>query len=201
MGIERSHTWENVAKPDEDLAVFLKLDEVLESLLGDSVTSMLKTYYVNADSGSLNRTSRAQVGGAVDSLSGSPTSLSVWYTTSVVNPEPQRSVNFRVRKFGAKDKIACFLTVSGEEENETNGLFETLRNRMDAEIKRQWPKSKAAKQRVAPSAVSPPAATEPKARGVKQWWGRISMHPLWTTIIGTVVGGLMLAGIVALITR
>ena len=98
-------------------------------------------------------------------------------------------------------RIACSLHVHGDDESETNGRFDSLRNRMDAEIKRQFHPSNAAKQGTAPSAVSPPAAIPPPATapsapapsagGVKQWLDAASRHPI--------IVGLVLLGVPALI--
>jgi hypothetical protein len=199
----RYNSWFDVAALDEHLTVFLKLDEALERFLGDSASFSREPYKISTDSGSVERSSRAQISDAVDSLGGSLNALEVWYAGPGCC-----HVSLDVRPFAAHPlyRIGCMLRVSGDDEQENNGRFDTLRNRMDAEIKRQWPKPKAEEQVTAPPAVSPPpatapsaplsrAATAPKDRGIKQWWDGVSRHPLWATIIG----GVVVAGIIALV--
>lgn len=82
----------------------------------------------------------------------------------------------------------------GDDENETNGRFDTLRNRMDAEIKRQWPKSTVAKSEVTPPSATPPAVTLPRRKGFWQRVDRFLRHPTGSEI----VGGLVVVVVVAL---
>jgi hypothetical protein len=90
--------------------------------------------------------------------------------------------------------------VFGDDEVENNGRFDTLHNRMDAEIKRQFPPSTAPEQVTAPSAATPPAATAPSATarsagGFNQWVNGVLRHPTGSQI----VGALVVAGVIALI--
>ena len=190
MGGHRHHTWTDVASLDEHLAVFLKLDEALESFLEDFASSSHEPYKIRTDSGSVDRASRSQIGEAVDSLGGSLSGLEVWHT----GPDHSRRVNLETQPFAAWPlyRIGCSLQVFGDDENETNGRFDTLRNRMDAEIKRQWPKSTAPQQETLPPAVSPPTATAPSADGFKQWLDGVFRHPI--------IVGLVLLGVSALIS-
>ena len=204
MGIYRHKTWTDIAALDEHLTAFLKLDEALERFLQDLGSSSRGPYQIHTDSGSVERASRAQISDAADSLGGSLSSLEVWYA----GPDASHRVSLDVRPFAGFPlyRIGCSLNVFGDDENETNGRFETLRNRMDAEIKRQWPKPTAAEQVTAPLDVAPPAptapsaplspaATPPSARGLKEWLGRVLRHPTGAQI----VGGLVVVGLAALI--
>lgn len=191
----RHKTWQDIAPLDEHLTVFLKLDEVLERFLEDFEFSAPQPYRISADSGLVDRSSRAQVSAAVDSLGGSLSSLESRYMDS----DGSRTVGLTTQPFPAfpVDRIACSLNVHGDDEIETNGRFDTLRNRMDAEIKRQWPKSTAAKSEMTPSsaglpAASPATATPTNAEGFKQWLDGASRHPM--------IVGLVLLGVPALIT-
>ena len=190
--------WTDVAALDEHLTVFLKMDEALERFLGDLEPSSHEPYKISTDSGSVHRPSRAQISDAVDSLGGSLNGLEVWYS----GPDASHHVNLDVVPFAGFPlyRIGCSLHVFGDDENETNGRFDTLRNRMDAEIKRQWPKSTAAKQAIAsPAATLPPTttpdATPPSASGFKRRLDRVVRHPLWSAIIAALV----VAGVLALI--
>jgi len=185
----RNKRWQDIAALDEHLTVFLKLDEALECFLEDFGFSSHEAYKISTDSGSVDRSSRAQISAAVDSLGGSLSSLEVRYT----DPDGGRSVGITTQPFPAFPlyRIACALNVHGEDETETNGRFDTLRNRMDAEIKRQWPKSTAPQQETLPPAVSPPTATASSAGGFKQWLDGVLRHPI--------IVGLVLLGVPALI--
>jgi hypothetical protein len=185
----RSKRWQDIAAVDEHLTVFLKLDKALECFLKDFGFSSHVAYKISTDSGSVDRSSRTQISAAVDSLGGSLSSLEVRYT----NPDGGRSVGIATQPFPAFPlyRISCGLHVHGDDETETNGRFDTLRNRMDAEIKRQWPKSAAPQQETLPPAVSPPGATAPSAGGVKQWLDGVLRHPI--------IVGLVLLGVPALI--
>jgi hypothetical protein len=186
----RGKTWQDIAALDEHLTVFLKLDEALERFLEDFGFSSHEAYKISTDSGSVDRLSRAQISAAVDSLGGSLSSLESRYT----DPDGGRSVGITTQPFPAFPvyRIACALNVHGDDETETNGRFDTLRNRMDAEIKRQWPKSTARQQETLPPAVSPPGATTPSAGGFKQWLDGASRHPI--------IAPLVVVGVLALIT-
>ena len=185
----RNKRWQDIAALDEHLTVFLKLDEALERFLEDFGFSSHEAYKISTDSGSVDRSSRAQISAAVDSLGGSLGSLEVRYT----DPDGGRSVGITTQPFPAFPlyRIACALNVHGDDETETNGRFDTLRNRMDAEVKRQWPKSTAPQQETLPPAVSPPTATAPSAGGFKQWLDGVLRHPI--------IVGLVLLGVPALI--
>jgi hypothetical protein len=180
MGSHRHHTWTDVAALDEHLTVFLKLDEALEGFLVDFASSSHEPYRIHTDSGTIDRPSRAQISDAVDSLGGSLHSLEVWYT----GPDGSRRVNFEMQPFADWPlyRIGCTLQVFGDDENETNGRFDTLRNRMDAEIKRQWPKPTASKE-----GTAPPTATRSRERGFKEWLDGVLRHPLWSAIIAGLV--------------
>ena len=186
----RNKRWQDIAALDEHLTVFLKLDEALERFLEEFGFSSHEAYKISTDSGSVDRSSRAQISAAVDSLGGSLGSLEVRYT----DPDGGRSVGITTQPFPAFPlyRIACALNVHGDDETETNGRFDTLRNRMDAEIKRQWPKSTAPQQETLPPAVSPPTATAPSADGFKQWLDGVFRHPI--------IVGLVLLGVSALIS-
>ena len=186
----RNKRWQDIAALDEHLTVFLKLDEALERFLEEFGFSSHEAYKISTDSGSVDRSSRAQISAAVDSLGGSLSSLEVRYT----DPDGGRSVGITTQPFPAFPlyRIACALNVHGDDETETNGRFDTLRNRMDAEIKRQWPKSTAPQQETLPPAVSPPTATAPSADGFKQWRDGVFRHPI--------IVGLVLLGVSALIS-
>ena len=197
MGIYRHKTWTDIAALDEHLTVFLKLDEALERFLEDFGFSSHEAYKISTDSGSVDRSSRAQISAAVDSLGGSLGSLEVRYT----DPDGGRSVGITTQPFPAFPlyRIACALNVHGDDETETNGRFDTLRNRMDAEVKRQWPKSTAPQQETLPPAVSPPTATAPSAGGFKQWLDGVVRHPI---IVGLVLlGAPALFGVLAKVLR
>src|ERR1035437_2274790 len=206
MSGHRLYNWPDVAALDEHLTVFLKLDEALERFLEDFAFSSHEPYKISTDSGIVYRPSRAEIGDAVDSLGGWPTSFEGWH----LGPNRSRSANLEVLRFSGLplDRIGCILQVFGVDENETNGRFDTLRNRMDAEIKRQWPKPTAAAQMPAPLAVTLPATPAPSttpgalsprhAKGMKQWWGRVSMHPLWAAVISGLLVVCMVAVVAAL---
>ena len=188
----RYKAWMEVAALDEHLTVFLKLDEALERFLEDLGSFSREPYKIRTDSGSVERTSRAQISDAVDSHGGSLHSLEVWYAS------PSCRVSLDVQPFPAYPlyRIGCQLHVFGDDEQENNGRFDNLRNRMDAEIKRQFPPSTAPQQETAPSAATPPAATvpganAPNAAGFKQWLDAASRHPI--------IVGLVLLGVPALI--
>ena len=180
----RHHTWYDIADLNENLTVFLKLDEALERFLEGFAFSSHEPYKISTDSGTLERPSRAQISAAADSLGGSPRGFEVWY----LGPDRSRSVDLAVVPFSAfpVQRIGCTLQVFGDDENETNGRFDTLRNRMDAQVKRQWPKSTAPQQETLPPAVSPPTATAPSAGGFKQWLDGVVRHPI---IVGLVLLG------------
>ena len=162
MGTHRHHTWTDIAESDEHVTVFLKLDEALGGFLGDFASTALKSYTIRADSeSSLDRSSRAQVRDAVDSLSGSPNWLLGSYMKPIQGQEPSNSVSFFTQPIavftpplGIKDRISCCLIVCGKEENETTRLFDSLVKQLDAEIKRHWPKSNTAGQEIAPPAAT-----------------------------------------------
>jgi len=189
----RYTAWLEIAALDEQLAVFLKLDEALERFLADFGLSSHEPYVISTDSGVINRPSRAQISDAVDSLGGSLRSLEVRYA----DPDGSRSVGMSTQPFAAFPvyRIACSLHVHGDDENETNGRFDTLRNRMDAEIKRQFPPSTAAEPVTAPPAAASPSANAPSADGFKQWVNGVLRHPTGSQI----VGALVVAGLIALI--
>jgi hypothetical protein len=186
----RHTAWLEIAALDEQLAVFMKLDEALERFLADFGLSSHEPYVISTDSGVINRPSRAQINDAVDSLGGSLSSLEARYA----DPDGSRRVAMSTQPFAAFPvyRIACSLHVHGDDETETNGRFDTLRNRMDAEIKRQWPKSTAPQPETSPPAVSPPAATAPSASGFKQWLDAVLRHPIVAPLV--VVGVLALIG-------
>jgi HAD superfamily hydrolase (TIGR01509 family) len=150
----RYQSWLDVAALDEHLTVFLKLDEALERFLADSASFSREPYKISTGSGSVERMSRAQISDAVDSLGGSLNVLEVWYAC------PGCRVSLDARPFAAYPdyRIGCQLNVFGDDEQEYNGRFDTLRNRMDAEIKRQFPPSIPVKQGTQPSAAQPAAA-------------------------------------------
>jgi len=189
----RHAVWSEIAALDEQLAVFLKLDEALERFLADFGFSSHEPYVISTDSGVVNRPSRAQISDAVDSLGGSLSSLGVRYS----DPDGSRSVGMGTQPFAAFPvyRIACSLYVHGDNETETNGRFDTLRNRMDAEIKRQFPPSTAAEPVTVPPAAAPPSANAPGAGGFKQWVNGVLRHPTGSQI----VGALVVAGLFALI--
>ena len=87
----------------------------------------------------------------------------------------------------------------GDDEQENNGRFDTLRNRMDAEIKRQFPPSNPVKQGTQPSAAQPaatvPTANAPSPGGFKPWVSGVLRHPTGAQIVGTLAA----AGLLALI--
>jgi len=137
--------------------------------------------------------SRAQISDAVDSHGGSLNALEVWYAG------PGCHVSLDVRPFAAYPlyRIGCHLNVLGDDEIENNGRFDTLRNRMDAEIKPQFPQSVAAKPEITPSTATPPAATTPAAASssggrFKQWVSGFLRHPIIAPLV--VVGVLALIG-------
>jgi hypothetical protein len=203
----RHHTWHDIADLNENLTVFLKLDEALERFLEGFAFSSYEPYKIRTDSGTLERPSRAQISAAADSLGGSPKGFEVWY----LGPDRSRSVNLEVVPFSALpvQRIGCTLQVFGDDENETNGRFDTLRNRMEAEIKRLWPKATAAAHVTAPPVETPPEATQVSAPspvatppatlpGRNRFWQRVDgvlRHPTGAQIVGTLVG----AGVLALI--
>ena len=190
----RYKSWTDVAALHEHLTVFLKLDEALERFLGDFAPFSRGPYKVRTDSGTLERSSRAEISDAVDSHGGSLDVLEVWYVG------PGCRVNLDVRPFADHPlyRIGCLLHVSGDDEQQNNGRFYSLQNRMDAEIKRQWPKPKAVEQVTAPPsppAATPPTANAPDTGGFKQWVNRVLRHPTGAQI----VGALVVAGLIALI--
>jgi hypothetical protein len=75
----RNKTWQDIAALDEHLTVFLKLDEALERFLEDFRFSSHEAYKIGTDSGLVDRSSRALISAAVDSLGGSLSSLEVRY--------------------------------------------------------------------------------------------------------------------------
>jgi hypothetical protein len=164
MSIFRKHSWTDLAEADQHVTVFVGLDEALGSSLGDFAPSSLITYTINAENGSsVYPTSRDQVSDAMDSLGGKATWLAVSYTRSTPSQEPSRSVRFFTQPLaafteplGIKERISCCLMVFGNDESEIDGLFESLCTRLDEEIKREWPKSNAETQEVAPPAVTGP---------------------------------------------
>ena len=87
-GAYRHHVWMDIAALDEHLTVFLKLDEALERWLADFGVSSREPYVISADSGLVNRPSRAQISDAVDSLGGSLSSLEARYR----DPDASRHV-------------------------------------------------------------------------------------------------------------
>jgi hypothetical protein len=199
MGSHRYQTWTDIAALDEHLTVFfLKLDEALEHFLEDFAFSSHEPYKIRTDSGTIDRPFRAQISDAVDSLGGSPRGFEVWY----LGPDRSRSVNLEVVPFSAwpLHRIGCTLQVFCDDENETNGRFATLLNRMDAEITRLWPKSPAAEQVTPPATtvptVTPPAPIVPGRDGFWRRVDRVLRHPT----VSEVVGGLVVVGVVVLFT-
>jgi len=195
MSIYRHKLWTDVAALDDHLTVFLKLDEALENFLGDFGFSSPEPYKISTGGGAVDRPFRAQISAAVDTLGGSLHSLEARYNDT----DRSRTVSLHTQPFPAYplERIACSLDVHGDDEQETNGRFDTLRNRMDAEIKRQFPPSTPVKQATAPPVAAPPAATGPSAtapssRGFKQWLDGVSRHPI--------IVGLVLLGASAMIT-
>src|SRR5664280_2875209 len=89
----RYKSWTDVAALHEHLTVFLKLDEALERFLGDIAPFSRGPYKVRTDSGTLERSSRAEISDAVDSHGGSLDVLEVWYVG------PGCRVNLDVRPF------------------------------------------------------------------------------------------------------
>ena len=162
MSIFRKHSWTDLAEADEHVTVFVMLDEVLGSSLGDFASSSLITYAIRAENGSsVYPSSRDQVSDAMDSLAGPAKWLAVSYTRSALSQEPSRSVRFFTQPLtsfteplGIKERISCCLMVFGNDESDINGLFESLSTRLDKEIKRGWPKSNAETQEVPPPAVT-----------------------------------------------
>jgi hypothetical protein len=57
----RHTAWLEIAALDEQLAVFMKLDEALERFLADFGLSSHEPYVISTDSGVINRPSRAQI--------------------------------------------------------------------------------------------------------------------------------------------
>ena len=192
MGIHRNYTWKDVSELDAHLAAFLNLDEALERFLGEFGSVSHDPYKILTDSGSVDRTSRAQISDAVDSLGGSLRGLEVWYRSL----DGGCRVNLSVQPFPGfpEYRIGCSLQVFGDDENETNGRFDTLRNRMDAEIKRQWPESGAAKREIEPATKPevPSSATPPRVSGFKQRAGETLRHPIVAPLV--VVGVITLIG-------
>ena len=198
MVISRYKGWTDVAALDEHLTVFLKMDEALERFLGDISSFCREPYKISTDSGSVERTSRAQISDAVDSHGGSLNVLEVWYAG------PGYRVSLDVRPYAAHPlyRIGCALHVFGDDEIENNGRFDTLRNRIDAEIKRQFPLPNAAMPEVTRSSTplpvaSPATATPASAEGVKQWLGGVLRHPTGSQIVGqfVVLGVIALGGV------
>jgi hypothetical protein len=188
----RHHAWTDVAALDEHLTVFLKLDEALEGFLVDFASSSHEPYRIQTDSGTIERSSRAQISDAVDSLGGSLRGLEVWYT----DPHGGRNVSMTTQPFAGWPlyRIGCTLLVFGDDENETNGRFDTLRNRMDAEIQRRWPKeATAVRAGVAPASVTLPAATRRRTSGFKPWLDGFLRHPIVAILVAT--GLLALIGV------
>jgi len=184
--------WTDVAALDEHLTVFLKMDEALERFLGDIASFSREPYKISTDSGSVERSSHAQISDAVDSHGGLLNALEVWYAG------PGCRVSLDVRPFAAYPlyRIGCQLNVFRDDEIENNGRFDSLRNRMDAEIKRQFPPSTAPQQVTAPVVAAPPAtgpsATASSAMGFKQWVSGFLRHPIIAPLV--VVGVLALIG-------
>ena len=196
MGIQRNYTWFDVADLDAHLTVFLSLDAALEGFLSYPAPSLQRLYKIRTDSGTAERTSRAQISDCVDSLGGSLKGLEVWY------PGPGGRECLDVQSFAAfpVHKIGCTLYVFGDNENETAGRFDTLRNRMDAEVKRQWPKPKTANAQVANPTIAPPPASMSNASAsvsvsnassMKHKLDVVSRHPI---VVGVAVAGLLAIG-------
>jgi hypothetical protein len=191
MGMHRGDSWKDIAKPDEHLAAFLELDEALETFLEDIEPFSPYTYDIHTDRGSVDRMSRMHVSEAVDSLGGSLERLQVGYR----NTDGSCRVLFSTQPLlGVEDNVTCFLNVFGDEDLETNGLFETLRNRMDAQIQRHWPPvaKQVAKSAPPKQETAPPSATAPRVGGFKKWLDGVLRHPIVAPLV--VVGVLALIG-------
>lgn len=185
--------------------LFLKLDGALEGFLGKFGISSNKTYTINTAGGSINRRSRSQVIGALDSLGGFPKDLTVVYSEPLGPLKGNRQVCLITTTL-ENNMVGCYLSVNGDYEDETNGLFETLRNRMDAEIKRQATDTQAntnVNANATSNSHAPSATPDPNLISEKNhanvvnnsWLSRIwrdHLSLLVTTIIATVAGGLIL---------
>jgi len=196
MSIYRHQLWTDVAAVDEHLTVFLKLDEALESLLGDFGLSSHQPYKISTGGGAVDRPSRAQISAAIDTLGGSLHSLAARYNDT----DGSRTVGLHTQPFPAHpvERIAVSLDVHGDDEHETAGRFDTLKNRMDAEIRRQFPPSSATPHEAAQlvATVSSPAPVSPaSAKGFKRRVSGFLRHPTGAQI----VGALVVAGVLALI--
>ncbi len=196
MSIYRHQLWTDVAAVDEHLTVFLKLDEALEGFLRDFGLSSHLPYKISTGGGAVDRPSREQISTAVDMLGGSLHSLAARYN----DPEFSRSVGLHTQPFPAHplDRIAVSLDVHGDNEHETAGRFDTLKNRMDAEIKRQFPSSRVALEEAARPVLSVSSSAPVSVASANWFKERVSgvvRHPTGSQI----VGALVVAGVIALI--
>jgi hypothetical protein len=187
MSISRNESWSEIADEEEHLTVFLKFDEAIEGILGDFNATAQKSYKIETTSGSVSRTSRDQVSDAVDSLGGSPTKLSVRYSQPYDGQGGGASVSIITQPIGDKHKTFSMLLVTGDQETEINGLFSTLRNRLSAEIKRQFPKSKIAKQKESQTTAIAPDFIPTILSNSKKTWTRRLRHPIIAGLIVVLV--------------
>lgn len=202
MSIDRRENWDIFAKKSHHLVAFLKLDETLENILGDFATSADRDYRINTSSGSMNVTSRSLVQDAADSLGGRLIDLSSWYSSQVresgnhlITAENPIRVGLFTYDMSFNPTIDCTLHLSGKDENQVNGLFESIRNRMGAEIQRQFPIGEATLQTLLqPIASGPrPIETQPTVSGSKPAWRRFWQHPTVSQVVAILVGTGLLA--------
>lgn len=193
MSISRQEVWKDIVGPHEHLALFLKLDEALEGFLGPFGTSAHKTYSISGERGSLQRQSRAQVSDAL-SLGGAVDSITAQYIEPSDLLSTSRSVSLTATTYIGREGVSCLLLVNGYDEHETNGWFETLRNRISADIVREFPKSGAVQMKNLSQTVNQSRSIQNPSNRFIRTWRSVAQHPTGSTI----VGGLVVAAVLAL---
>jgi len=140
MGLILNQNWEKVVPRDNFVSLFLTLDEALDGFLGEFSVRVRPSYSISAKNGSLDRSNRAEVSDAVDSLGGSPNSISAAYYEPYDPVWTGRSVRMSVNDVSGD--VYVFLNVGGQNEEIARGQFHALCNQISAEIERKFPKPK-----------------------------------------------------------
>lgn len=140
MNLTLNQRWEKVVPRSEFVSLFLALDEALDGFLGDYSARVRPSYSISAKNGSVDRNQRSDVRDAIDSLGGSPSSISAQYYEPYDAVWTGRSVRMSVNEVVGEAYV--FLNVGGQNEEIARGQFHTLCNQISAEIERKFPNPK-----------------------------------------------------------
>jgi len=179
--VERNHDWE--ATHGDPLELFQSLDEVLSVCVPDfGNVAQFHEYTVRTSGGSLARPSAGELADAAAALGGELRMVTVVYAPHgglIIGPQRRVSLWASPSFLGGVDAA---LWVTGPDETEAVGFFETTRNRLDAVIQERH-------------SVDDPADRSRLAslRLRFGWLDATLRHP----VVSSVVSGLIVAGILA----